>query len=1686
MNEIDSLLGVESTPVELKDIVGTNLPSISLPQAAIRNRASTVALLSEDPAKAVDNYQVMMAEGESGSDTIVKSQQERILSQAEQDDTKNFMTVLSDPSIPMERKQAVIKNMYNNPVRKDVTTKLMTDSLAKESAGETIEAEDARIGATSRAINEIYRAREEIQGLVNAHGASLGQGGTARAVGEIASSWVAPLSQNILMATLTQNKPGATLWDAVKALALPGSAKEKMFNELKNLPPAERVKASKEFLDLISKNSQTLFANNNQFAQYELARDAFNEGSYTSFDKWLDNITGVLDIVGLGAVGRVPRGVAKLEAEANAASKGVGAPQSVQPAVEASRGLPAGITTGDLAKVEAKPTRGVFDGRIASLEEQKAKLLGEGGNMLDNGQVASLTQERKQIASTLPDVKALAKDIQAEQGVTSKEAKKRAESIFAERSTEVQSTLARIDSQLETNRNASTVTQKIADIEKEIALLQKRNTEVFIPKNPLADAISRIELNAPVRMANPASPIEVIKLANPQQARNMHELLVKSADDSVAEGIAGTSRMQAIVNNVFPQVTTPSGRVAAQPVDIERNLRREMQVPDSIYKAIWDDGGIMYTPQEKAVAKANLVRDFQKAEGLVMRQNMGGFHDDGLRFNISAVYGTPEGDFKNARQAFEQAKYALRQQGVLDDEIEILSKEGLDYVPVKLADVGESEGSYLVRVNTKHEIDPTDVVSFEQSKVKLNFLDRLPGTQWGQHGNASRYLFDASSMLDPKYTGAASVATDRAAGFEKLMLDVATRYSDIYTKLSKDAKVRVDSYLLEANYNQLAFDAGDLRKRGMQADEIQAVKEWRHFWDGHFYLENLDMVRTLNSQGYSMFKNANAELFAKPVSKNSSIGKVYDPATDTIVTLSQKELDDLYNTNGTYARLRRPTDFGGTVVEHMIVRNTPTEYLRKIRDNDRVLNYREGYFQLQYNAPRFVDEISVGANGEKIRKAVAVAGDTPEAKRFAERMNANAPPGVVYIDRADERALRRGSDDWFDVNSASGRIAQRHRGKLLEDAAGMNHLGDGSYILDPVTSAIRAARSISGRTVTRPMLEASKARFMEQYKHLLPSDGMGGVRMPNSVGEIGEKGKVLGSEVADARTVFNNIHYLENGYINGLDSVWKQFFYSLAEKAGDKGLGKSQRALLGTGEIAPAQLGKESVFMATIGTNPLRQWIVQAHQGTRMIAYNPIGWMNGQIPYLFAGFMESRISGRPISKEMAKFVDFVESSGMMAAVDKQNLVRGTLVDAADSSNKAVRMAVAGPNLLRKIGFDTSEMANTLVHLAAVYEREVRAGKDLTNKALRDEAYSTTRAVSWDMNFAGDMPYNQTAPSLILQFMQVPHKAFLQLLNRRIPVGDRARLIGGDIIFWGPPTLLVSEMMGGDILPENKDLRELFTYGAESLLLNKAFQTLLKDDSINIDWSSLAPYDMHGWAQILHGFYTGGIQKAIANSPAGQMFLSDGGRVQQALGSALRFFGMSEPIGETPDSYLHVINEVMKISSGWSNATKAYIALEAGKRQDKYGRPVADSVHNAEAIMLAFGFNDASQRDNWKLIEKSNKMTKSFKDDVLKDYKNILQYYQSEMGKGVQSVEQMTAVTSFVLKRYEGNPEALEIIQRQLALDLTDPNSKLLYQIMKASGLPEAEKLKDSIRMANIPDDQKKLVLDRLDDIQALK
>lgn len=1615
MNLLDNISEVPKEQISLDSLVPSTATEVA-PHAAIRNRAATAVVLSSEPATLVADYQSLVAQEEEGSTNATQLKLDMFFKEDNQRDMKAIMSVLSNPNLTVEQKRGAVEAMNKNPILKDSGQALLTRGLEMESEGETLEAEDARI-STSDMVREIYETREQVQNLVNAHGASLSDS-MVEASGGLLEMALAPFATNVSAYKLKKDAMAAqgktmSIWDHIKAFALAGTSIMDVREGLSKLPPEAQVEYTQNLLKIIKENSNVIFGSDNQYNQFLRAQSVFEEGGYSGVDKFIDNASVLLDVIG---VGQVLKSASRLKRVARGAE--------ITPSAEPTF-PPRGISGFEETKLPPPMIGGQNEEKIAGLQSKVDSLKAEGGNA-----------------------------------------------------------------------------KRISQLEKAITNLEKLNKPTPAKLNPIMDAIRRVELNAIVRQENPSSVAGIAQQANPNQARSIFEAVFKSTDDAVAEGLYGVGKQQAIVNDVFPQITTSGGRVLSKPVDIQRKLRLDPKLSAEMkYLLGTSDVAIHYSKEALANARSNIVKDFSSSTDLVPNDAMGtfesGFKADGSFVNIGAVYGTKEGAFIDATEAFNQAKFALRNEGILENEIEILSKQGLDYAPVSLDSVRGKPGSYLVRINTRREIDPTDITKWEADEtVRFNFFDRVKSTVWNRTGSVSRWMFDAASMLPKRLTGSAVVATDMSSRFERAMLDIATRFSDGYNPLPAARKSKIDAYIKEANFKGLPYDRAKLIADGFSDMEQDVLRSWRDFWDAHYVLENHDVIRTLNSHGYQLFKNAQTELYARPISKNTQLGKIYDPSTGMVINISSLAIDELYTKGGTIARLRRPTEFSfgmpsgagsknvTDTTEYMIVRNTPNEYLRRFRDTDEVLNYREGYYQIQYNAPRFVDEITYGSDGRETgRKAVAVAGDTAEAQHFADRQ-ARGNPDKKYEVRSDDKASPIGSDDWFDLNSVRGRVAQKHRGKLLEDATGLNHLGDGSYIVNPVESAIRASRSIAGRTVSRPMLEAAKARYVAQFGQYLPPNEIGGRKFPSTVDEIGRKGQFATSEVADARTTWEYINYLENGYINSIDEFVKGGLNSLATMLGELGMTKAERAALFASErTGPTGFAKNFVFHAYIGTNILRNWIIQTNQIVRTMAYNPKGWLSGSMPKLLGEYSGIKLGTlKNPSAEGLAFTRFIDESGLLQSVDKQNLVRGSLLDAAGSSSRAVRVLGKAIELPRKVGFDFGESMNLLGHGAAVFDKWRRDGKDLTDLVTMKEAHSELRAISYDMNFAGDMVYNQTSAAALLQFMQVPHKAFLQATNRRIPGSIRARMLLADIVMWGPPTALISTMMGGDILPENKEAQEWFTHGAQGMSLNIMWSEFLGED-VNVDYSSLAPYDMDGWGKFFHAMMTGGVSQLINNSPAGQMFLADGGRIQSAIAQMSRFFSPWTPGERTPEEAVAVANEVAKIASGWSNAMKARQMFELKKLLDKHGNVIDPSVNSLEATMQLFGFTTGTARDFYNTQRLVAEGSKEYSDEVKQVYKEIKQYYQNAFSQGITDLKQQQAITGQLLQAYKDSPVALGIIQKELEKDLSGKDNQLMFMMLKSTDLPEFGLTVDQIRRAPISDEQKELYIQRLKDLR---
>jgi hypothetical protein len=1200
------------------------------------------------------------------------------------------------------------------------------------------------------------------------------------------------------------------------------------------------------------------------------------------------------------------------------------------------------------------------------------------------------------------------------------------------------------------------------------------NTKRLTGPEKVVDDVKRIELNSIVRREHPASPYSVVEQVNPSQARQFHEAIVTSTGDEVAEALTGVPRDQAIINNISPQVGTESGNVLNK-------------VNQDVKDILNNTGATRYTAGEFEEAVANTQRDFRNATGLEINDAMTTFRVDGDHILVDAHYSTVGGSFTTPEAARAQAKYALSDYGLRDDEIVVMQRQGMDYVP---AEDGGGIGDYIIKVKTNHPVSDTQVDMWDTLDVKKNFTDRISQLTSEKVGSLSGSLFDFGSMLHPTLTGSASIAADQAVNIETLLLRPIKALRTEISAYPANRVAKIEEYIKEANINGLKQDAFDLTARGFSPAEIKSLAKWKDIWDGHFYLENYDLVKTLNSQGYKLLENLNTKLFAKAIPKNQNIAKLYDPSTGKIVPSDVAFMDSLYNQGGSYATLRRPINVNGVDVEHVIVRNTPTEYLRGIRDTDQVLNYRDGYYTVNYKAPKFVDEISV-VGGKEVRRTVAVAGNTADAEMFiASQQQAS---GLKHVMREDSRGFAKDGDGYWDVNEASGRIAQRIRGKPLTEAKSTNLLGSGSFVEHPMESAVRAAKSLAGRTISRPMLETAKKRFMEQYGDFLPTvQGM--KQYPRNMSELVDHASHTSSRIADARTTYGYIEFMENGYMNSMDEIYKGGFNALADWLGKMHLSTAERGARAIGNVAPTHLAKKTVFQAYIAmSNPIRQWIVQSHQMGRMVAYNPQGFVNGGFADRVAGYLGAKSGLMQSSQASKDFVKFVDDSGMVAGVDRNSLVRGMKLEMADSSSGFKRGVGTAWSLPQTVGFDAGEKVNMLGHLASVHEKWTRMGANLADKTVRDLALTEARALSLDLNKAGELTYTQGSAAFVLQFLQMPQKAMLQPFNRKLAWPVKARLLGWDLIMFGAPVGFMSAVWtaagedGGDILPDDPEYREMFVDGMESYIINAAINEMFDEDGekSQLDLSALSPNDTSGITRMFSAFMDDGYFGALAASPAGQIMAVDGvngkrtGRIPQAMITLGRYFNALEEVEpETPTEIVDVFRDAAKITSGWTAAENALLMLETRKKQSATGVVIDSSVTLPEIGGAFIGFGTKSTKELYEIGRRQDKAVKKHEESVMRKYRDIVSYYHRALDVDKPDIQHIQRVSSMLMKTFT-DPGDLALVRSQWGKDLVGSERALFEKMLKNSTMPTLTSMLDDIRRWPVDDKTKEQMMGRV-------
>lgn len=1212
----------------------------------------------------------------------------------------------------------------------------------------------------------------------------------------------------------------------------------------------------------------------------------------------------------------------------------------------------------------------------------------------------------------------------------------------------------------------------------------------------------------------PTAPALTVKDANPELGRNFHEAIENDTTGDIAAALYGTSREDAIAHNISPQVGALDGAVESKVFHPERNSDFEFMPNADVLDFVDNASGYSHLAEsEKRILRSQVINDFTNATGMVNRKEMTSVEalDDGVRF--SAVYGPTDSGWSNVKEAKQQALYALRDYGVTPDDINVLVRTGDDYRPVSLNDVkvDDLQGDYLLQIKHDYKFNTADLErdGFEAFDVRWNGFDRwLPGGGKIGQGTLQSNLLDPQSMLHPDFTKGATISGLRGAQLEQKLMETVTPYVKTMRGMKAERQQMVYAKIREANAKGQEFNYSNLRAEGFDEKQISALRQWKESQDTLFELSNRDMVKTYRTRGYGLMEHSESgtRLLVKPLPRNQAADgiKAFDPVTNEVRTLTRDEITELYGRNGNIAKTANPLTIDGMHVEHVINNNAANStYIRSLNNTDRILNYRKGYYAVRYTNPHFierkvVDELGnpiLDAGGREQWRAVATAANIPDAQRAVERLTATK--GGEYRYRGD----LKGED--FEVAEsqrlqAGGMSAQRIRGERLEEALGQSELSEATNIQSPMESLLHSVSSISARVSTRDWLETAKARFVAQYADVLPKR-QGMPQYPKTRAEIGEAGQKTSKMAADARTTWEYIRQMENGYINSIDDAYKASLNALADFIGTKGFGRTEETLRSVGQRGPTKVLKSLAFNLMLAMNPLRQFLIQSHQALMLMATFPRYTTMHMVDDLMLMFIHKmggtpapmllKAAGRTAEEAKAMF-DALERSGIGAGISKHDMVRESLGSIADEAathrlrmskfNQATRPARAALGAMRKVGFDFGEYISSSASFLAHYDEAVRAGRKIGNAEI-ENITAKSRNYVYNMDQAGAMPYNYNSLALITQFLQVPHKAILQFtFNRGLTVREKSAITAFTTMMFGPNAIVGLVPAAGnalenylsEILPDDPAWREGIINGLESLFLNRLLTKQYGED-VSIDYSSLAPLDAYGLTEFIQNVLNEGPAQVVASSPAGSLLFGTNPRLMTVAKTVTRMAGLGGSEYENdPVKWSNLMMDVANLSSGFSNAYKASIALEYGRKYSALGGVTDSNVNSVEAFAQALGLPTQDETNTRKILDKTYKNKEQFESDVKKVFQTFARQINQD-GITPDQFEYYVEMNRAAMSAFKGNPAATQVWQGELRKLTASKDFRVVNTILEQCGFAKPEDVRRLIQKApNLTQEQR--------------
>lgn len=1697
---IDSLKGQETLPL------GNDLSNT--------NRAAHAAMaVGGGPDQIVNTYQQYLDSlNINADDTPIKDGLHKVGLEREQRVLGIAGNVLADPNVP-DGVKATIPSYLQEQKTADPRKLVMEQSAFEDNGREGANQEAAR-SSVFKDIDAILQYKKDANKLVMGVAASSDQT-TWDAYKDLVAEFM-PGARAMNVAAIRElvdtqvekvnDKPQNTLFNIFTSF----SNEREMREMIERKPPEERLPLLKKVVNVIQAQYGPGVFDNNELAAVERMRSligdpevAFSNQSVTE-SVVTDAIFDGLSVIGISPAWFKPSLGFSLKAGAKVAPKVV---FKGDKAIKAAEEATAASTPPNAKPVVEK----VFDvGGVKMTEsqiaERRTELSALSENKFNRTVTKQLRDEEGAVKHSITQLEAekldntkngsqLAKDMKTSR----KEAIRKANKAVDEQIEEQQAKLSGIKDKLKYGARADAAEAKLTKFEQ--AVKGAKQVDGAVPStNKVADAVRTALDNAAahsiVGAAKPASLISTLVETNPTKASAFAKAAVDDETGQVSKATAGTSREE-LANDL----TTPTPGIGST-----TRVKPVLDVDQGTLDLAVADSGVRYTDKELKSLRDNLKWSVLGARGVSLRTPMSQLIEDSDNgFRIKGLFTDGNVGFSDAQEAVERTMFALQNEGVGLGSLQVMKRTERGYEPLEEGvDITSlPKGDYAVQVN--HNWNFHLETGFEKFDIKRNWLDWGKGLFNGmvsmRQGSLTRHVFSPQQMFHKDLSLGVIPAFDKAAGITKRLANLADEFNKPYGQLSKKEQKELAGYIYKANVERIPFNAPEMIAAGFTHDQVYVMSNWKRYWDTAYVLENADKVRTMQLTGYKFFshKQSGTELFVKPQGRNAPItGKVYDPDTGLIVELSQAGKKSVYDGGGYVAQLRdHVTDASGESAKYAVVKNNVGSYARDFNENDRVLNYINGYYSVRHDAPLFVVQNVKDKSGRILyKKAVAEAGSVEEAEQMAksiaartqghmyERSGHDSADFFIREDIKTKDALGL-SEARFDVGISSGRSSQRFRGAPLESYDPLAS-GQSQYVQNPLEAMQQTAFSLGNRIATRPVIETLKARYMDQYADLLEVDPVTHMKgFPVDPADIGRN--LTGSKrLTDARTMWEYINQLESGYESAIDIGTRSIIGIMADGVARIPVspfkGKVEGALRSyAGSGKPTSTLKAGVYYSSLVSAHMGTFLMQSMQSFANLSdsflnpklYRDLSDMLGTS--LGIASVESEKRGKQLWKEW-------ERTGHSAAVDIHG---AAFMGGAGSSRelgglKASRPAKTAYGVMKFIqGFyNKGELVNQYTAwLAKRLDFEAANGYAPKTARELDQVHAEARNLTYSMNRAGQMPYNENTLNVSLQFFQVMHKAlFDPLFNRGLSIKDRARLTVAPLMVFGLP-LGVRNHMNSTVesLPFSREEKDKVQRAMEWSLMAKMWGSI-NPELGTLGFGKYNPLDVVGMADRLATLYT--YPEMFTRNPAASLI----DRGLTAVVTTSRYVGLS-----TADTGIEPNEEALwaslgALTAGTSNMFKGSMLMENGVFRDKYGRQVADEISPLHAYAQKyFSITPEEVLQAYEFDREYIEANEQFRKDVATAIKNARQQLAMN-GVFADNPEYAQRLIGAVVKAFKGNPAAVGILMDQLKYDMRmHGESSYLVSMLRNSGWMEKEQLLElGVR---IPDEeQRKAFLDMVEQL----